>query len=203
MITSLLKTSHRSIYVSYGFIFLFTILAALAATLHWYLAIPWLICALSEWIIQKENKISTARGWLIAGFLDSESKWMAACPPGELADKASILAIKLRKLEGKLTEERERWLQSQLVATLACFHRCINVLLPEVKSKQTKLDLLLDELTQINEEQWNWEDKVRVDQSAEAALGARECNTRRVQCKNKINRLCGVGDEEKSYASKD
>jgi len=200
MLESLLKKSHRRIYISYGFIFLFIALAAISSTQHWYLAIPWIICALFEWIVEKKDKIIDGRGWIISGFLESESRWITSSPPGEMADKAAILALKLRKLKGKLTEDRELWLRGQLDATLVCFHRSIAILLPEIESKQIQLDVLLNSLAQINEEQWDWEDKVRTDKSVEAALGARECNSRRVQCKNQINRICGVGDEEKMYS---
>ena len=173
----------------------------------WFLALPWLLCALYEWATEKKNKFLDLWMATTVGLLESESNWISACSPGEMADKVSILALKLRKLGDKIPEDRELWLRKQLDASLFCFERQIKILLPETPSKQHKLDLLLDELARINEEQWDWEDRVRSEQSPtkgwEAALGARECNNRRIRCKNSINQICDCGEEEKRYASKD
>ncbi len=131
---------------------------------------------------------------LIQRGIISEAAWITTCPPGELADKLSILGLKQRKIG--LSDN----LAAQYEATEICFHNSISILMDD-KYKQFRLDQLLEELGKINEEQWDWENKVRSEQSVEAALGARECNNRRIRVKNEINQLFGSHEEVKSYAS--
>jgi hypothetical protein len=202
-----LQKNRRRTIISYGFIFIYVAGAAYVASQVWFLAIPLLFCAFYEWLIEKKSKVIDALTVLTVGFLESDSHWMTTCPPGETADKISILALKMKKLEGKISTSKFLWLQQQFTAAMFCFNRQIEILLAEEPRPQHQLDLLLDELAQINSEQWDWEDKVRSEQSPtlgwEAALGARLCNSRRIECKNKINQLCGISGEEKKYASKD
>ena len=115
--------------------------------------------------------------------------------PGDLWDKLTILQIKKDKQAGniKIVEDEEKRTTTLLDK--------INELKTAIDFKQMQLHLLLKELQKINKEQWDWEDKVRQG-DLEAAQGARECNSRRVQCKNEINKLYNFPFEQKCYRTK-
>jgi hypothetical protein len=177
---------------------LFTACAAMStAAFGWLTLLPWILLVSNVWIQKRREETVEVLHNLTIQCAQAEAQWLISFPPGEIADKLSILGLKKRKIG--LSDD----LNLQWTATEATLTRAITICLGEDVWKQKKLDVLLGTLAEINEEQWNWEDKVRIEGSPIAALGARECNTRRVKVKNEINRLCSMWGERKQYASKD
>lgn len=187
----------RQKYLPHIFTILYTAAAAVtAAVFGWPTILPWVLLILNVWEQQQRKETENTIIDIVHKMVKSEAMWIETCPPGELADKLSILGLKQKKIG--LSDN----LAKQFQATEICFNNSISILVDD-KSKQSRIDHLLEQLAKINEEQWNWENKVRSEQSITAALGARECNNRRVRIKNEINYLCGSPEEEKAYASKD
>jgi len=101
-------------------------------------------------------------------------------PPGEVFDRATVLLIKEEK-------------------GLCSVDPAVKCLLDFYFDSNNERMSLFRELREINRRQWDLEDRVRTEQSAEAAVAARENNNLRVACKNKINKLFGYGNEVKCY----
>ena len=107
--------------------------------------------------------------------------------PGDVWDKYTILKV---KLDHKLGVGLEFLRTGELLGKIDKF-----------SSLDDKLELAktVTELYDTNKVQWELEDRVRTEQSWEAAVAARDNNTKRVQIKNKINKLYSCPVEVKSY----
>jgi hypothetical protein len=111
--------------------------------------------------------------------------------PGEVVDRKCILSLKRKHISSvdadtnKLYGAADR-LAGQLMITLS----------PEDAETFTTLWLAL---LAVNTAQWAAEDKVREEQSAEAAVEARRWNNKRVAIKNEINDLFHAPCERKKY----
>ena len=108
--------------------------------------------------------------------------------PGDLADRITIASVKCGQFDDRL----------DLIQQWENHYRLLSLLYPRLITEQQAVSLR-NELYLINTEQWDFEDRVRTEKSAEACLGARECNNRRVETKNKINELFEAEKEIKSY----
>ena len=121
-----------------------------------------------------------------------DDKGQILISPGDLYDKWTILVIKLVQIdsdpEGYIAKEMER---------LSILLKRVYKLVPDIEGYE--LSLLISELHEINSEQWHLEDRVRTEESWEAARAARENNNKRVKVKNKINELFGYPTEIKRY----
>jgi hypothetical protein len=62
-----------------------------------------------------------------------------------------------------------------------------------------ELNSFVSELFSLNRIQWELEDKVRNKKTWEAAIEARNNNSKRVEVKNKINELFNFPIEQKEY----
>jgi hypothetical protein len=116
--------------------------------------------------------------------------FLTVCKPGELFDRMTILMLKALYLRKKVPEhelDEAAHLQSIFMDKLT------------TENDRTLAMNLFNELYRTNEVQWELEDKVRSEKSWEAAVAARDNNTRRVNIKNRINKLFGYSEELKSY----
>lgn len=118
--------------------------------------------------------------------------------PGDLADTISILSIKAHRLQDELQSHKINQLleQKEEYKFLLAMHAQHKDLSEAEMDELHRLTLFLHN---INMEQWDWEDRVRSEQSWEAAIGARECNSKRVEVKNEINKIFGYFTETKRY----
>lgn len=121
-----------------------------------------------------------------------DDKGQLLISPGDLYDKWTILVIKLvqidRNLEGHIVKE---------IARLSTLISRVCKLAPDIEGEE--LYLLISELYKINKDQWDLEDRIRTEESWEAARLARENNNKRVKVKNQINELFGYPTEVKRY----
>lgn len=115
--------------------------------------------------------------------------------PGDVADKLTILNIKAKHFEDGTP--KAKLVHDELARTILLMDRIVDYH-PDVC--ELKLYELIRDLRAINEEQWASEDRVRTEQSWEAAFYARQCNTKRVNKKNEINQLFEYPVEAKDYA---
>lgn len=127
----------------------------------------------------------------VFSFLGAENQLLIA--PGDVIDKYTITALKLQHITDT---KKKKFLHDELRRTFLLLSRIFQLYTDEIVNRA--LDLL-KQLMVINTEQWSWEDKVRSEKSWEAAVGARDCNTRRVDKKNEINSLLGYPIEQKEY----
>lgn len=131
--------------------------------------------------------------------------------PGDLWDRITILDIKIIKLEEKLEKLRKTEnikekvdIEDKLKVTERQYDRARQ--LADLLIRNTglidfiTLFRLVSELRDRNEKQWELEDRVRTEISWEAAKAARHNNSKRVEIKNKINKLYGFPTEVKEYA---
>ena len=112
--------------------------------------------------------------------------------PGDLVDKLSIIIIKLEKIQN---EKQRQTIISELFLVTTLY---IKIMLDHQK-KLIKMDELFQQLMEVNLIQWDLENQVRVEQTGKAAYAARLNNEKRVEVKNKINRLMDYPFEEKEY----
>jgi len=134
---------------------------------------------ISNWLPLKGKHLSRPRRPLIS--------------PGDIADKITILFIKIRRIEDP---DRQEQFATELLFDIKALKEWRRWK-PDVSTVQ--LDALLDELRGINEVQWDLEDQVRLGGSLEAAQAARRNNTKRVEVKNMINEVFGWFLEVKEY----
>lgn len=113
--------------------------------------------------------------------------------PGDVIDKYTILQIKLEKIKD---QKKIDFIKEELFRTEVLLN---NIMAKEPENIKLKIKGLYNKLHKINREQWSWEDKVRTEQSWEAAIGARECNNRRVAVKSEINWILDYPCEVKEY----
>ena len=114
--------------------------------------------------------------------------------PGDVLDKMSILAIKLQKIsQNKFVQDEIHRIEQLYTNILA-----VN---PEYKKIVPEVNELAAQLLETNFDQWLLEDRVRTENSWEAAQAARDNNTKRVRVKNEINKLFGYPIEMKDYAN--
>ncbi len=117
--------------------------------------------------------------------------------PGDIVDRMVILTIKL---------ERVGYQESLVDECLSLGFNLENLIKKQtiysVADLTTRINSLYNNLYEIGKEQWDWEDRVRAEQTAEAAVRARECNNRRVEEKGKINKLFQIEPERKVYATR-
>jgi len=124
--------------------------------------------------------------------------------PGECWDRLTILELKIIKIDnvGKNRIAGAEWRRvMQLIENLHlanCYPR-------DFKHDQSepRWDLLIrsvDRLRKQNTLQWICEDRVRMENSWEAAQAARNSNTIRIEIKNRINYLYGYAEDVKQYA---
>lgn len=137
----------------------------------------------------EKNQFKTGRGVLSDLYDDCQ----LLIAPGDVADKLTILSIKTQIIEGL---QRLQFIHDELQRTLVLMDRIIEYN-PDID--QQELKKLIQKLKEINREQWKAEDRVRTENSWEAAKYARECNTRRVAVKNEINELFKYPIEQKEY----
>jgi hypothetical protein len=110
-------------------------------------------------------------------------------PPGEVIDRITIEDAKNSHILGYKEIYRSK-------------HDSVDIIIDRTLTDgrlRTRLHTLWDQLSELNARQWDWEDRVRSEESAEAAVGARRNNTERVRIKNKINELFGAPREVKQY----
>lgn len=120
--------------------------------------------------------------------------------PGELWDRFTILEIKalwINDYEKQEQAAREWCRVSELIQNM---HAAGFVPKTRQKENWRMLLHLLDDLRKQNRTQWECEDKVRKEESWEAAKAARDSNTERVNIKNAINELYGYAIDVKEYA---
>jgi hypothetical protein len=120
--------------------------------------------------------------------------------PGECWDRLTILELKIVHItdHGKQRVAAAEWRRvSQLIEHIHAA-RCI----PKDRDGPAWHHLIhwVDKLRKQNAIQWASEDRVRVDQSWEAAKAARDSNTARIKVKNEINKLYGYAVDVKQYA---
>jgi hypothetical protein len=116
---------------------------------------------------------------------------------GDLTDKVIILELKVQNI-------KDITMRSGVVQDILRSNALLGLIWNYYPDEiWDEWDKLYHELYEINQEQWNWEDRVRTEKSWEAAVGARECNSRRVVVKNKINELFGYPVEQKQYKTKE
>lgn len=113
--------------------------------------------------------------------------------PGDVADKLSILRIKLKLV---LDETKTVFAYNEMRRTRTLMDNILNLKTDATKDRCWDL---YDELYTINRFQWEAEDKVRNTQTWEAAISSRKWNTKRVAKKNEINELLGYPVEVKQY----
>lgn len=114
--------------------------------------------------------------------------------PGDIADKEAILLIKKDK---GLDVEEELKLTSILYMTVQKLAK------PKLTPEQVvELGRLEKKLLNINRKQWEYEDRVRAEESWQAAYAARMQNKLRTHAKNEVNQLFGYMREVKKYAEK-
>lgn len=118
--------------------------------------------------------------------------------PGDVADKLTILSIKMRHFQDN--EEKRRLVHDEFQRTLVLMDRIVEYY-PDLN--EAELRTLNKELEAINMIQWDSEDRVRTEQSWAAAFHARQCNSERVKVKNKINKLFRYPTETKDYQGTD
>lgn len=120
--------------------------------------------------------------------------------PGDVLDKLSILFIKKQKIEDPLKKEA---IQEDINRTSLLWRNMCHELEKQIGFVGMGTASLFGQLYKTNLKQWDLEDRVRTEDSWEAAQAARENNTLRVNLKNDINDLLGYCIEEiKEYKSK-
>lgn len=118
--------------------------------------------------------------------------------PGDLFDKMTILIIKLEKVKD---------LKSKFIITEELF-KLLTYINNSIKLDNLisygngKLKDCIDDLFYLNKYQWELEDKVRTEESWEAAQYARNNNIQRIKVKNQINKLFCFPCEVKEYKEK-
>ena len=122
--------------------------------------------------------------------------------PGDLWDRITILEVKILNIEDPAKQEvaAEEWRKSQKL--LAKIHEA--GFIPQTGDGEPlwhPLVEFVDKLRKRNAIQWNTEDRVRVEESWEAAQEARNSNTQRVYIKNMINAIYGYCEDQKDYAA--
>lgn len=123
-----------------------------------------------------------------------EHQYKALFPLGEVVDKVTILLIKTEKFHNIETKELAK-------IGLECFFGYLVDVLDR-KFLLKDFSLLIDcfcKLLENNIKQWNAENRVRGEQSAEAATEARELNSIRVGLKNQLNAVFSEYIELKEY----
>ncbi len=120
--------------------------------------------------------------------------YLRVFPPGEVADRATILSVKVIKLL-KSRDDFDRMTLSIQEANAKSIWCQLIYYLPSTE-KKTAQDLY-QKLLLVNKKQWAYEDEVR--SSGTAALKARKNNSKRVKIKNEINALFGALPELKCY----
>lgn len=120
--------------------------------------------------------------------------------PGDLIDRLSIVYIKLSVLDNP--SQRTQLEQEKLVLTHLYRQMAFSLVAKDI-TKMNELISYVNELLLINCQQWKLEDDVRsaktLEETGAAALASRKLNTKRVDTKNKINKLLGFFTEEKLY----
>jgi len=111
--------------------------------------------------------------------------------PGNVADELVILEIKRERIAGEHPEIQEGICRASLLLDA--------IAKPFSDEVYNQLNGLMNDLQEVNEIQWDLEDRVRFEKSGEAAFAARENNSIRVGIKNKISQLFGYPIEVKSY----
>lgn len=125
-----------------------------------------------------------------------------AFPPGEVVDRISIGLIKTERLaKGGILRNRVQERLDALIHTYFVYSALVQDELKE--SDKERLVQLANDLLLVNKDCWEWQDLIRNDDSIPAALGAAECNQRRFEIKNEINRIFGYGAEVKVYEESD
>lgn len=122
-------------------------------------------------------------------------------PTGEIADKLSILLLKLERLE-KLSHQEVTELEEQCLQAWRLLSEKFSKILAESQNPAlTTISFLnaVAELIVSNNLQWNYENDVRSLQTADAAVRARKQNKVRVDIKNALNRLLVENTEKKQY----
>jgi hypothetical protein len=116
--------------------------------------------------------------------------------PGDIVDKYTILLLKIVMLR---CEQDKKFAREELSRTIVLLQQVVDL----IPVSTFHFFGLLSELLAINTEQWKCEDRVRTENSWQAAQAARECNSRRVRKKNEINKLFGYPVEVKQYQTND
>lgn len=113
--------------------------------------------------------------------------------PGNIADELSILQIKREKIEDP---EIGVSIQDAICRLSVVMDSILDPYDDQIFARFVELQ---NELRSINLVQWDLEDRVRTEQSWEAAYEARMNNTRRIEKKNQINQLLNFPVEQKKY----
>lgn len=122
-----------------------------------------------------------------------DDKGQLLISPGDIVDKLVILMIKNEKIDDA---EQKLRIFDEYGRTQLLWDRLQNLY---EGTGLTQLINLMNVLYTINKDQWNLEDRVRTEESWEAARAARENNNKRVGIKNQINELFGYPTEIKRY----
>jgi hypothetical protein len=120
--------------------------------------------------------------------------------PGECWDRLTILELKIIKIKdvGKNRVAANEW--RRVVQLIENIHQANCVPKEQGEPRWDLLIWWVDCLRKQNAIQWDCEDRVRVENSWEAAQAARDSNTKRIQIKNRINELYGYAEDVKCYA---
>lgn len=184
-ITSFFKKNKVFLFLSTSFI------AAIAAASMGNIlaAILFSETAVLYYLFASEQRAAQANrivGESCAAIIEAYTKMF---PIGEVVDRQTINDIKLAK----------GLIKGDDINFIIILSAWLSILTETIVEKKELLSLTV-ELTEINKKQWELEDRVR-EGDERAALEARINNNLRVQTKNKINKLFGVEEEKKFYAS--
>lgn len=130
--------------------------------------------------------------------------YQALFPLGEVLDRLSIALLKLEQLPELTKEQQDVLLQQVMAGGLLLFQQAVTQpptagLLGELSLRLIALFHYLGELLQSNRKQWQFENQVRAEQTADAAVKARQQNTIRTALKDQINALVQQAREIKDY----
>ena len=128
------------------------------------------------------------------------SKGELLISPGECWDRLVILELKVLNIKDAKKQEVAACEWCKITELIQNIHNA--GFLPKHHDKEAWrfLIYLVDQLRQQNDIQWDCEDKVRTEESWEAAKAARDSNTRRVAIKNDINTIYNYAQDVKDYA---
>ena len=142
----------------------------------------------------KFSRIGRARSDLV------NQKGELLLSPGECWDRLVILELKVLNIKGAEKQEIAACEWCKVTELIQNIHSA--GFIPKYDNIETwrHLIYLVDKLRQQNDIQWDCEDKVRTEESWEAAKAARDSNTKRVAIKNDINTLYGYAQDVKDYA---
>jgi len=141
-------------------------------------------------LVKTEDDLETLGNYLKSGI------YRMCMSPGEIADRLSIIQIKKEQFNSSETqkflriEEFHLNLAKYSVARLKEF------------TGLTVLNEGIRELTEINKQQWLFEEQVRNEpETGVAAANARKCNTERSLAKDAINEHFGYPTDPKDYTT--